>query len=47
MSTSMIATVVNKLAAARKFTDLSVDFTAEVLNKDAILIGESFSADIN
>ena len=42
----MIATVVNELAAARRFTDLSVDFTAEVLNRDATRIGESFSVDI-
>ena len=45
-STAMIATVVNRLAAARQYTDLSVDFTAEVLNRDAIRIGESFSVDI-
>ena len=42
----MIATVVNRLATARQFRDLSVDFTAEVLNRDTIQIGESFSVDI-
>ena len=45
-STAMIATVINRLAGTRQSTDLIVDFTAEVLNRDAIWIGESFSIDI-
>jgi hypothetical protein len=45
-STAMIATVVSRLAAARQPTDLNIDFTAEVLNRDAIRIGGSFSVDI-
>jgi hypothetical protein len=44
--TIMTATVVNRVAGARQPIDLSVDFMAEVLNRDAIRIGESFSVEV-
>ena len=38
--------MVNRPATAPQFTDLSVNFGAKVLNRDAIRIGESFNVDI-